>query len=467
MRAPTLPRASLIAAALAALVAIQACGDTLIDHDGKDFVTPDGGLACLPPNHACGAGCVAQSVDACGASCAVCVSAPANGAPACLQRSPAQDFQCGYTCAAGFLECRTGCCRTAAVAAGGDHACAVAEDGTLVCWGANESGQLGPNATGASSRTPVRVLDSGVTAVAAGTAHTCAVHVGTLKCWGDNGSGQLGNGNVQPGPTPVSTGLTGVAAVAAGRAHTCAVVAGGAVKCWGANASGQLGTGTAGGLQLSPVSSLAAGVSRVAAALDHVCALAGTAVSCWGANERGQSGSADLASKPTPVAVPLPGGATFVVTGHLHSCAGVPGLGLHCWGDDRQGQMGNGTVGTVPVAAPVQASRIDNGQRSVDAAAGRGHTCSVKDDGTIKCGGLNDANQAGASPNDPELDGFDVGLGGVRAVSSGNDHTCAVVDEGAPGNPALAVKCWGKNDKGQLGRDTAGAPSGVPDYAGK
>jgi alpha-tubulin suppressor-like RCC1 family protein len=91
----------------------------------------------------------------------------------------------------------------------------------------------------------------------------------------------------------------------------------------------------------------------------------------------------------------------------------------------------------------------------------------VKDDGTIKCGGLNDANQAGASPSNPELDGFDVGLGGVQAISSGNDHTCAVVDVGAPGSPALAVKCWGKNGKGQLGRDTASAPSGVPDYVGK
>ena len=464
MRAHTLPRSPLLAAALAAALA---CGDTLIDHDGRSFVGP-GGLTCTPPTHACGTACVAQGVDACGASCEVCGSAPANGAAACLQPAPSQDYQCGYTCAAGFLECRTGCCRAAAVAAGGDHACAVADDGTLVCWGANESGQLGPNAAGASSPAPVRVLDSGVTAVAAGTAHTCAVHVGTLECWGNNGSGQLGNGTTQGGPTPVSTGLTGVAAVAAGRAHTCAALAGGAVKCWGANASGQLGTGTAGGLQPSPVSSLATGVSRIAAALDHACALAGTAVSCWGSNERGQSGSTDLASKPTPVSVTLPGGATFVVAGNLHSCAALQStLGLYCWGDDQQGQMGNGSVGATPVTTPVQASRIDNGQRSVAAAAGRGHTCSVKDDGTVKCGGQNDASQVGASPNNPELEGFDVGLGGVRAISSGNDHSCAVADEGAAGTPALVVKCWGRNDKGQLGRDTAGAPSGVPDYVGK
>ena len=60
------------------------------------------------------------------------------------------------------------------VSAGGEHSCAVLLDGTVTCWGANESGQLGNGKTSPSA-TPVPV--SGITTaveVAAGE-HTCAL----------------------------------------------------------------------------------------------------------------------------------------------------------------------------------------------------------------------------------------------------------------------------------------------------
>ncbi|NPA91016.1 MAG: RCC1 repeat-containing protein, partial [Chloroflexi bacterium] len=74
------------------------------------------------------------------------------------------------------------------VAAGGDHTCALLEDGRVRCWGANGSGQLGNGST-TSSSTPVDVVNLGgrAKAIATGWAHTCALLMdGQVRCWGRN-----------------------------------------------------------------------------------------------------------------------------------------------------------------------------------------------------------------------------------------------------------------------------------------
>lgn len=84
-------------------------------------------------------------------------------------------------------------------AAGGgiDHSCFTTSDRSLFCLGKNESGQLGDGTLRfASEPARVRGID-GVTAVAAGYAHTCAVAADGVHCWGSNDRGQLG----APGPT--------------------------------------------------------------------------------------------------------------------------------------------------------------------------------------------------------------------------------------------------------------------------
>jgi len=83
--------------------------------------------------------------------------------------------------------------------------------------------------------------------VSAGVEHTCAVASnGTLWCWGANWSGQLGDGTNDDKNTPTQVGTgTDWESVAAGWYHTCGVKTGGTLWCWGANWFGQLGDGTA------------------------------------------------------------------------------------------------------------------------------------------------------------------------------------------------------------------------------
>src|SRR5437867_4270855 len=213
----------------------------------------------------------------------------------------------------------TGVSPAAAVDAVSFHTCARLQDGTVRCWGLNDSGQLGDGTT-TNASTPVAVPGvGGAAAVSGGGFHTCARFPdGTLECWGRNDSGQLGDPATTSfnSVTPVRvTGITSAIAVAAGGFHTCALLADGTVRCWGENDFGQLGNGTSDPTPGTPttVNSTPVTVSGITTAVAisaggwHTCALLrGGTVQCWGENTYGQLGDGATIAPPAPGRSPTP-----------------------------------------------------------------------------------------------------------------------------------------------------------------
>jgi hypothetical protein len=86
------------------------------------------------------------------------------------------------------------------LAAGADHTCAAVRDGHVFCWGKLQHGELGNGDLTSADQLPlapqkVLRLDDAI-AVGAGWSanHTCAIRRdGSLVCWGLNDAGQLGN----------------------------------------------------------------------------------------------------------------------------------------------------------------------------------------------------------------------------------------------------------------------------------
>jgi len=278
----------------------------------------------------------------------------------------------------------------ASIDEGQQHTCAVTSLGAVMCSGYNRSGLLGDWTTATpSDAVEIKGLPAPAVAVAAGGQHTCAVtSLGAVVCWGDNRRGQLGDGTSARRAAPVAVeGLADAAkAIAAGRYHSCALTSAGAAWCWGSNEFGQLGDGTTTNrLQPNVVEGLAGGVVAIAAGTYHSCALTGDgAVWCWGRNGSGRLGDGTTIDRPAPVPVAgLEEGVVAIAAGDTHTCALTSAGGVLCWGSNRSGKLGDGTersrrtpVAVVGLATP-----------AIAIAAGWDHTCALMSTGGVKCWG--------------------------------------------------------------------------------
>lgn len=345
-----------------------------------------------------------------------------------------------------------------AIGAGEEHSCALVSGGQMKCWGRNNAGQIGDGTT-TTRTTPVAVTVSGsVSAIAVGGYHTCALtSTGGMQCWGRNSSGQLGDGTNSSRSLPVAVdGLSsGVTRIAAGGDHTCALAAGSVMKCWGENGRGQVGDGTTADFNRpTNVGGLGEPVVEMSLGDDNSCIRSTyNRILCWGSGDYGKSGNGN-ANQWNPETILRPWIVSGLTSAPVRlalrrntSCAATEAGGAMCWGVNDYGQVGNGAQttsgGGIDSSGASDVYGLESGV--LDVAAGEQHACAAKADGTVWCWGRNNYHQLADGTTIARNTPVPVlGASDAVAVTAGLSFTCALTSAGA-------VMCWGRNDSGQLG----------------
>lgn len=156
-------------------------------------------------------------------------------------------------------------------------------------------------------------------------------------------------------------------------------------------------------------------------------------------------------SEPTPIGAPNGNNSSNVSAismGLQHTCFTTGGA-VKCVGNNSLKQMGNATAGSIQ-PAPLDVTGLTAGRGLT--ASGVAHSCSVlSGGGGLKCWGNNDKGQLGdgtvggpSGPIDPDTTGSSANFKGIAA---GANHSCAI-------DSSNRVLCWGYNAFGQLGNST-------------
>jgi alpha-tubulin suppressor-like RCC1 family protein len=364
------------------------------------------------------------------------------------------------------------------VSAGSHHACAIRQDGSVVCWGLNTFAQLGIDPSISKSVRPLRVTLPAGTALpvrlSAGFDSTCMLDSSSaVWCWGNQALGELGNGVVDAGPTPTpvrvldGNGMPLVATqISTGNQSACAVTVSGIVQCWGNNATGIVGDASVGAVSpvAAPVVGLRAlepgGELGVGPGFLHMCMTDRIGTVCWGSADHGELGSAvptgtiytAVASEVSAIQGTPP--LVHIAVGLGHSCALDSNNALYCWGANYSGQMGSAVLGgtRLPVAP------VDGGP--FIALGSQRQTCGITPDHHAVCFGDNAYGGLGRGtmgdslqPSPAPVLDTDAGgrLSGITQISTGDHFTCARLASSCGEAGAGPVVCWGRGVEGQLG----------------
>ena len=339
------------------------------------------------------------------------------------------------------------------------HACVIASDNKLYCWGRNHRGQLGNNSMVDSSR-PVAVNMTGVLAgktikqISTGHYHTCAVASDDkMYCWGENNNGELGNGSTVDSRVPVAVNMTGVLAgktikqMSVGTYNTCVIASDDKVYCWGSNAYGQVGNNSLTDSNV-PVAVNTTGVlagktiKQISVGHHRACAIASDdKMYCWGNNMGGALGNGSTADSHIPVSVNMSGilaGKVIrrISIGAFHTCVYATDNKIYCWGSNNYGQLGNNSTANsgVPVATYIfkkenipanamklRAQYVKKATATCQAVAAGWQDVTNNSALAYSASGPNNGTAIAVAVNDPILSTTSVGYSHQSIVRPGSD----------------------------------------------
>lgn len=328
------------------------------------------------------------------------------------------------------------------VAAGNLHTCGVTTAGDLKCWGLNSSGQLGTgNYT--QSLSPA-LIGSGYSKVYTRKDFSCAINSSSKSfCWGENGSGQLGINSTTTANAPQAVdSATNYSSLALGDYHTCGLTSTNALKCWGTNTDNQTRIGWSWTNTLVPTivdsgvtySSLYAGKQSTCGVRSNGAAL------CWGANWNGQVAEIPNAYTYSPQ---MMDGGQLYSSAHLQyvmNCSLTQNGYRRCMGLNPNGELGDGTYDKKTTL-----NTLDTGIQYTNLALGSNSGCGITSSQALRCWGANWYGMIGDGSTSDRLNSVLVDPGvAYKSISVGVNHACGVTTAGA-------LKCWGRSDFGQVG----------------
>ncbi|ETW10206.1 hypothetical protein, variant [Aphanomyces invadans] len=242
------------------------------------------------------------------------------------------------------------------VACGAAHTVVITDDGELLTWGDNDSGQLGVPPKQVQSLVLPKLLPwplgHKVIHMACGLKHTLALlDTGAVVSWGYGKSGALGHGNRENVDSPrevLSLRGMSVFQVACGDMHSAVVLNSGELITAGWSENGRLGRVKSldvCGCTFERVDLKGKLCSWVACGGAHtMCLTDQYEVFAFGANTFGQLGVGDCRDRAYPVEVVFFRNVRVhhVVLGKFHSMAISDDRLLYAWGNGEQGQCGLG-----------------------------------------------------------------------------------------------------------------------------
>jgi hypothetical protein len=353
----------------------------------------------------------------------------------------------------------------------GGYTCGIITTGDMYCWGIPWFGLRGNGSPGTLGPDPTPTLVSGGhqwTDVATGMWDVCAVaNGGSVFCWGGGGAGELGNGNIGHGsadnvaiPTPIS-GAGTYGSVSIGIAGgACTITLTKAAMCWGTGVDGRLGNGTDTPTGVPVAVSGGLSFDALATSESGTCGIAAGSAYCWGylgllGLAVGGGPAPDTCGGSTPCAktpFAVSGGHVFrpnvSIDGSL-ACAIATDGQAYCWGFGYVGDGSMSAVAHAPVAVSGGLSFTSLG------IAGIGAQCGIVVGGAAYCWGSNPNGRLGnGTTTDLSVPTAVSGGHAFTQLSSSQDHTCGVATDGN-------AWCWGGNDMGELGTRSL-TPSLVP-----